>query len=65
MMCRTWIVKGGFDSFQPLMAGRAQGKAYNDAAKGNRKRKLGMPYMSVFGAFVNGLGEEKVGTTGH
>ena len=54
-LCRTWLVEGDVASFQPFAAARAQGKAYNEAATGQRKHQMGQPFMSVFAAFVNGL----------
>ena len=41
-------------SFQPFAA-RAQGKAYNGAARGQKGHQMGQPFMSVFAAFVSGL----------
>ena len=52
------------EEFGPFKAGKNQGRIYNESAKGNRNHKLGQPYMSVFGAFINGLGKEEAGTTG-
>ena len=57
-LCRTWR---DVASFQPFGAARAQGKAYNEAARGQRKHQMG---MSVFAAFVNGLTTETLGATG-
>ena len=63
-LCRTWLVEGDMASFQPFAAARAQGKAYNEAARGQRKQQMGQPFMSVFAAFVNGLTAETLGATG-
>ena len=54
-LCRTWLVEGDVASFQPFAAARAQGKAYNEVARGQKKHQMGQPFMSVFAAFVNGL----------
>ena len=63
-LCRTWLVEGDVASFQPFAAARAQGKAYNEAARGQKKHQMGQPFMSVFAAFVNGLTTEALGSTG-
>ena len=63
-LCRTWLVEGDVASFQPFVAARAQGKAYNEAARGQKKHQMGQPFMSVFAAFVNGLTTEALGSTG-
>ena len=63
-LCRTWLVEGDVASFQPFAAARAQGKAYNEAARGQKKHQMGQPFMSVFAAFVNGLTTETLGSTG-
>ena len=57
-------MEGDVASFQPFAAARAQGKAYNEAAGGHKKNRMGQPFMSVFVAFVNGLTTEAVGSTG-
>ena len=62
-LCRTWLVEGDVASFQPFAAARAQGKAYNEAARGQKKHQMGQPFMSVFAAFVNGLTTEALGST--
>ena len=51
-------------SFQPFAAARAQGKAYSEAARWQRKHQMGQPFMSVVAAFVNGLTTETLGSTG-
>ena len=48
-LCRTWLVEGDVASFQPFAAARAQGKAYNEAARGQNKHQMEQPFMSVFG----------------
>ena len=63
-LCRTWLVEGDVASFQPFAAARAQGKAYNEVARGHKKHQMGQPFMSVFAAFVNGLTTEAHGSTG-
>ena len=63
-LCRTWLVEGDVASFQPFAAARAQGKAYNEAARGQKKHQMGQPFMSVFAASVNGLVTETLGSTG-
>ena len=63
-LCRTWLVEGDVASFQPFAAARAQGKAYNEAARGQKKHQMGQPFMSVFATFVNGLTTEALGPTG-
>ena len=63
-LCRTWLVEGDVASFQPFAAAKAQGKPYNEAARGQRKHQMGQPFMSVFAAFVNGLTTETLGSTG-
>ena len=63
-LCRTWLVEGDVASFQPFAAARAQGKACNEAARGQRKHQMGQPFMSVFAAFINGLTTETLGSTG-
>ena len=62
-LCRTWLVEGDVAPFQPFAAARAQGKVHNEAARGQRKHQMGQPFMSVFGAFVNGLTTETLGAT--
>ena len=62
-LCRTWLVERDVASFQPFAAARAQGKAYNEAARGQKKHQMGQPFMSVFAAFVNGLTTETLGST--
>ena len=57
-------MEGDVASFQPFAAARAQGKAYNEAARGQKKHQMGQPFMSVFAAFVNGLATEALGSTG-
>ena len=61
---RTWLVEGNVASFQPFAAARAQGKAYTEAARGQKKHQMGQPFVSVFSAFVNGLTTEALGSTG-
>ena len=51
-------------SFQPFAAAKAQGKAYSEAARGQKGHQMGQPFMSVFAAFVNGLVTENPGGTG-
>ena len=51
-------------SFQPFAAAKAQGKAYSEAAKGQKGHQMGQPFMSVFAAFVNGPMTENPGGTG-
>ena len=63
-LCRTWLVEGDVASFQPFAAAKAQGKAYSEAAKGQKGHQMGQPFMSVFAAFVNGLVKENPGGTG-
>ena len=48
-------------SFQPFAAARAHGKAYSEAAIGQKGHQT---FMSVFVAFVNGLATENTGLTG-
>ena len=62
-LCRTWLVEGDVASFQPFAAARAQGKAYNEAARVQKKHQMGQPFMSVFAAFVNGLTTEALGSS--
>ena len=40
-LCRTCLVEGDVASFQPFAAARAQGKAYNEAARGQKKHQMG------------------------
>ena len=42
-------------SFQPFAAAKAQGKAYSEAARGQKGPQMGESFMSVFAAYVNGL----------
>ena len=42
-LCWTWLVEGDVASFQPFAAARAQGKAYNEAARGQKKIKWDSP----------------------
>ena len=63
-LCRTWLVEGDVASVQPFAATRAQGKAYNEAARKKKEHQMGQPFMSVFAAFVNGLTTETLGPTG-
>ena len=49
---------------QPFAAARAQGKAYSEAVRGQRRHQMEQPFMSVFAAFVNGLTTETPGSTG-
>ena len=63
-LCRTWLVEGDVASFQPFAAARAQGQAYNEAARGQKKHQMGQPFMSVSAAFVNGLTTEALGSAG-
>ena len=63
-LCRTWLVEGDVASFQPFAAAKAQGKAYSEAARGQKGHQMGQPFMSVFAAFVNGLVTENPGGTG-
>ena len=63
-LCRAWLVEGDVASFQPFAAAKTQGKAYSEAAKGQKGHQMGQPFMSVFAAFVNGLVTENPGGTG-
>ena len=63
-LCRTWLVEGDVASFQPFVAAKVQGKAYSEAARGQKGHQMGQPFMSVFAAFVNGLVTENPGGTG-
>ena len=47
-LCRTWLVEGDVASFQPFAAAKAQGKAYSEAAIGQKGHQMGQPFMSVF-----------------
>ena len=54
-------------SFQPFAAAKAQGKAYSEAARGQKGQKghqMEQPFMLVLAAFVNGLVTENPGVTG-
>ena len=53
-LCRTWLMEGDVVSFQPFAAANAQGKAYSEAARGQKEHQMGQPFMSMFAAFVNG-----------
>ena len=55
-LCRTWLVEGDVAS--------AQGKAYSEAARGQKGHQMGQPFKLVFAAFVNGLVTENPGGTG-
>ena len=61
---RKWLVEGDVASFQPFAAAKAQGKAYSEAARGQKEHQMGQPFMSVFAVFVNGLATENPGGTG-
>ena len=63
-LCRTWLVEGDVASFQPFAAAKAQGRAYSEAARGQKGHQIGQPFMSVFAAFVNGQVTENPGGTG-
>ena len=63
-LCRTWLVEGDVASFQPFAAAKAQGKAYSEAARGQKGQQMGQPFKLVFAAFVNGLVTENPGRTG-
>ena len=63
-LCRTWLVEGDVASFQSFGAAKTQGKAYSEAAKGQKGHQMGQLFMSVFAAFVNGLVTESPGGTG-
>ena len=52
------------DSFQPFAAAKALGKAYSEAARGQKGHQMGQTFMSVFAAFVNGVVTESPGVTG-
>ena len=51
-------------SFQAFAAAKAQGKAYNEAARGQKGHQMGQPFMSVFAAFVSGPVTENPSGTG-
>ena len=63
-LCRTWLVEGDVASLQTFAADKAQGKAYSEAARGQKGHQMGQPFLSVFAAFVNGLVTENRGGTG-
>ena len=59
------VVGGRGRSIVPTVrSSQSTGKAYNEAARGQKKHQWGQPFMSVFAAFVNGLTTEALGSTG-